>query len=88
MQYLERDLGHRTGGEVVEFTLSGSAANVRLLDSLNFYNYKHAQSYRFHGGLAKGSPVHVRIPSSDHWHAVVDMQGLIGRVQCSVRVLA
>lgn len=52
MQYLESDLGYRTTGEVVQFTLSGNAAHVRLLDSLNFNNYKNGQPYRFYGGLA------------------------------------
>jgi hypothetical protein len=28
MQFIQHDLGNRTGGEIVEITLSGLAANV------------------------------------------------------------
>jgi hypothetical protein len=33
MQFTQYDLGYLHGGETVEITLSGSAANVRLMDS-------------------------------------------------------
>ena len=32
-QFTKYDLGFRSGGETVQVTLSGSAANVRLMDS-------------------------------------------------------
>ena len=40
-----------------------------------------------YGGLAQRSPVRIPIPSSGHWHAVVDMQGLQGSTSASVRVI-
>ena len=33
MNFIHHDLGQCSSGEVVEITLSGSSANVRLLDS-------------------------------------------------------
>ncbi|GIW41971.1 MAG: hypothetical protein KatS3mg076_2548 [Candidatus Binatia bacterium] len=87
MQFIEHDLGYRQGGEIVEVTLSGNAANVRLLDSSNLSAYKSGRRHRYYGGLAKRSPVRLQIPHSGHWYVVVDMQGLRGSVRSSARIL-
>lgn len=87
MKFIHTDLGHRQTGEVVEITLSGSAANVRLLDSTNFISYRNGRRHRYYGGLANKSIVHLRVPNSGHWHVAIDMQGLRGNVRSSVRVL-
>jgi Domain of unknown function (DUF1883) len=86
MNFLNFDLGHQQGGEMVEVTLT-RGANVRLLDSSNCSNYKARRAYRCYGGLAKQSPVRIGIPSSGIWHLIVDMQGLRGSTDASVRVL-
>ena len=87
MRFIQHDLGNRRSGEIVEITLSGSAANVRLMDSSNFSSYRNGRRHRYHGGLAKGSPVRLQIPHSGHWYITVDMQGLGGTVRSSARVL-
>ncbi|MDO7836963.1 DUF1883 domain-containing protein [Sphingobium sp. HBC34] len=87
MQFIHHDLGNRQRGEIVEVTLSGSAANVRLMDSSNLSSYRNGRQHRFYGGLAKRSPVRLQIPNNGHWHVTVDMQGLRGNVRSSVRVL-
>lgn len=71
---------------MVEITLS-SGANVRLMDSSNFSNYRNGRQNRYYGGLAKQSPIRLTIPNSGYWHVVVDMQGLRGSTRASVRVL-
>lgn len=86
MKFIHHDLGHKKRGEVVEVTLS-SGANVRLLDSSNFTNYKNGRRHQFIGGLAKRSPIRLQIPNSGHWHVAVDMQGLKGSTRASVRIL-
>ena len=86
MQFIHNDLGQRQRGEIVEVTLT-SGANVRLMDSSNFSNYKNGRAHRFHGGLAKVSPLRLAIPSSGHWHVAIDMQGLRGSTRASIRVL-
>ncbi len=45
-QYRHYDLGHRKTGEVVEVTLSGNAANVRLMDSSNFHSFRSGRQHR------------------------------------------
>lgn len=87
MNFIQHDLGYRSRGEVVEVNLSGSAANVRLMDSSNFSSYRSGRAHRYHGGLAKRSPVRLQIPSSGSWVVAVDMQGLQGTVRSSARVL-
>lgn len=52
MRFIHHDLGNLRGGEIVEVTLRGSAANVRLLDASNFNNYKAGRRHRFYGGHA------------------------------------
>lgn len=87
MQFVHHDLGQRKTGDIVEITLSGNAANVRLLDSSNFGSYRNGRQHRYVGGLAKQSPVRLQVPHSGHWHVAVDMQGLRGSVRSSARVL-
>ena len=86
-RFIHYDLGHCERGEVAEVTLSGSAANVRLLDSSNFSAYRNGRRHQYRGGLAKQSPVHLPIPHASHWHVAVDMQGLKGRTKASFRML-
>ena len=87
MNYLVYDLGQLKNGQRVQVTLSGSAANVRLMDSSNYQSYKSGRSHRYAGGLITRSPVVLGVPSSGHWYVTVDMQGLRGTVKSSVRVL-
>lgn len=86
MNYLHSDLGQRSRGDVLIVKLS-RAANVRLLDSVNFSNYKRGKQHKFHGGLVTKSPAQIPIPRSGHWHAVVDMQGLKGSTRASFSVV-
>ena len=86
LQFIHNDLGHRQRGEIVEITLT-SGANVRLMDSSNFANYKNGRRHQYIGGLAKRSPLRLQIPTTGHWHVAIDMQGLQGSTRASVRVL-
>ena len=87
MQFTHYKLGHVAGGTVVEVTLQGSAANVRLMDNSNFNSYKAGRRHRYYGGLAKRSPVRLKVPHSGTWHVAVDMQGLRGTVRSGIHVI-
>jgi len=87
MNFTHYDLGNRTSGEIVEVTLSGNAANVRLMDSLNFQNYRNGKKHRYFGGHTTKSPIRLAIPSSGHWHVAVDMGGYNGSVKSAIRLL-
>lgn len=87
MNFTHYNLGRKEKGQIVEITLSGSAANVRLMDNSNFQNYRNGRQHRYFGGLAKQSPVRLSIPSTGNWHVTVDMQGLRGTVRSSIRMM-
>jgi hypothetical protein len=85
MNYLhyEFDLG---ADDVVEVTLD-KQANVRLLDATNYALYRNGGQYRYYGGLAKESPVRIRVPHAGPWHLVIDLGGYAGTVRASAHVL-
>ena len=87
MNIIHHKLGHVAGDSVVEVTLKGNAANVRLMDTSNFNNYKAGRRHRYQGGLVKKSPVRLRVPHAGTWHVAVDMQGLKGTVRSGARVI-
>jgi hypothetical protein len=86
LNFLQYDLGSLKRGQIVEITLT-SGANVRLMSSSDFSNYKNGRRHQYIGGLAKKSPIRLQVPSSGHWYVAVDMQGLQGSTNASVRVL-
>lgn len=53
MNFTHYDLGNLGKGRIVEIILQGNAANVQLMDSSNFNNYRNGRQYRYIGGLAK-----------------------------------
>lgn len=87
MEFRFYDLGHMKRGERVQVTLKGNAANIRIMDSTNFSNYKSGRRHRFIGGYVTKSPYIATIPSSGHWYVTIDFGGLAGRVQSSVQKL-
>ena len=87
MKFTHYDLGNLSRGTTIEVTLQGSAANVQLLDSSNFQNYKAGRRYKYSGGLARRSPIQLVVPRNGHWHVAVDLRGLRGQVRSSIRVL-
>ncbi len=87
VSFVHHDLGHQPSGAVVEVTLRGNAANVRLLDSTNFHAYRSGRRHRYYGGFYKRSPVCLAIPRAGRWHVAVDLMGLGGSVRSSARIL-
>lgn len=87
MNFQKYDLGNLDRGRVVEITLSGNAANVQLLDSTNYSNYKNGRKYRYVGGLFTRSPIRLQTTHSSHWYVTIDLRGLKGTVRSSARVL-
>jgi hypothetical protein len=86
MQFMHNDLGHLSGKEVIEVTLS-DAANVRLMDSNNFSSYRNGRQHRYIGGHVNRSPFRLTVSHAGHWHLAIDLGGYAGRVRAGVRVL-
>lgn len=87
MQFTHYDLGQQPRGAAFRITLSGSAANVRLMDASNFSSYRNGRRHSYHGGLMKRSPADFVIPRSGRWHITVDMAGLRGSTRSSIQQL-
>ncbi|MCK4664178.1 MAG: DUF1883 domain-containing protein [Bacteroidales bacterium] len=85
MNYLHYEF-NLTPNDCVSVTLD-KQANVRLLDSANYNNYKQGRKHRFYGGLAKQSPINLTPPHSGKWHLVIDTGGNRGTVKASVSVI-
>ena len=86
MQYQSYDLGHLKG-KIVEVTLTGNAAKVKLMTSLDFSNYKARRKHTYYGGHVTRSPYRIAVSSSGHWHVTVDLGGYSGRLGSSIKVL-
>lgn len=86
MKYLhhEFDVGP---SDVIEVALD-HPANVLLLDTTNYDNYRNGRQYRYRGGYAKASPVRISPPRAGHWHLVVDLGGGFGTVRASASLLS
>lgn len=87
MNFTHYNLGHMERGAVIEVTLQGSAANVRLMNGSDFSSYRSGRAHRYIGGLVKQSPYRLQVPTSGTWHITVDMQGLQGSTRSSIRVI-
>lgn len=88
VQFIQHDLGHQRRGSTAVVTLSGNAANVRLMDSVNFNAYKRGSRHNYRGGLVTKSPYRVVIPNDGKWYITVDLNGMRpnAKVKSSVRV--
>ncbi|HET6867784.1 MAG TPA: DUF1883 domain-containing protein [Solirubrobacteraceae bacterium] len=80
MKYLYYDLGEQQRDSCVVAHLRGSAANVILLDPLNFDRYRFHQAFEYTGGLYARTPARIQIPRDGHWYLVIDCGGHSHRV--------
>jgi hypothetical protein len=81
MRFWYRTLGEQPAGSIATVSLTGSQANVMLLDGSNFESYKRRLPFSYTGGFARHSPVRLRIPHDGRWYVVADLGGYHGRVR-------
>jgi len=87
MNFTHYDLGNLDKGRTVEVVLDGNAANVYLLDNINFKQYSRGLEFQAVGGLMRSSPARLQTVKLAHWHVVVDLPGGHGVVKSSYRLL-
>lgn len=87
MEFKKYDLGPLETGRIIEITLEGNGAYVRLLDSANFNEYQNGRKCTYIGGLITKSAVRLKTSHADHWYLAIDMGGLKGKVNTTVQVL-
>ena len=61
---------------MIEVTLSGHAANVLVMDDVNFQSYRNGRQFSL-----------VHTPHAGHWNVAIDLGGAAGRVTAAVRVV-
>lgn len=84
-EHLHTDL-HLNEGDIVHLTIDHQA-NVMLLDSNNYNNYRQGRQFKYHGGNYKVSPINIAAPSSGYWHVVIDLGGYSGTIRHSISVI-
>lgn len=87
MSFTHYDLGTIEKGNIVEILLEGNAANVQLMDNINFQHYKNGRRCQYFGGHVTTSVTQLPVPSKGRWHVAIDMGGHQGSVKSSVRVI-
>ena len=87
MNFNHYDLGNLDKGRTVEIVLEGNAANVYLLDNVNYKQYVRGVEFQAVGGLKRSSPVKLQTTKLAHWHVVIDLPSGHGIVKTSYRVL-
>lgn len=88
MKFQYYDLGHRPALSTIRVDLSGTEANVMLMDAANVSLYRAGRSFRYFGGHATRSPVMLTTPTSAHWYVVVDLGGHAGAVRTTIEVVS
>lgn len=86
MNFTHYDLKQLNAGQVVHIQLSGNAANVKLMDSINFNNYRNGRRHTYYGGYVTKTASSLSVPSHGHWHLTVDLGGHPGSVRSSINV--
>lgn len=87
MEFTHHEFRHLDAGELIQVVLSGTEANVKLLDEYNFGRYRSGQTHRYYGGHYRSSPVLLATPAAGSWHVVVDLGGYRGTVRSRAAVV-
>lgn len=82
MEHLYYDL-HLHAGTAARVKLY-KQANVMLLDSLNYQNYKSGTKFKYYGCLAKFSPTEIKPPYPGYRNLVIDLGGGSGTFNASI----
>jgi hypothetical protein len=72
--------------KIIRVSLS-EPANVRLLDTLNYYKYRVAKVYESVAESTSDTKVSFTPPHKGEWHVVVDLAGQGSEVRAFVEVL-
>ncbi|HEY1521946.1 MAG TPA: DUF1883 domain-containing protein [Solirubrobacteraceae bacterium] len=89
MRYAYKDLHTQPRGSEVIVRWSGAAADVLLLDPVNFVKYCEGRDPVMYGagGHASRSPARLTIPEDGRWYVVADLRGYSTLAQATVQVV-
>jgi hypothetical protein len=89
MRYGYNYLGTQPEGSGVVVRWRGSAANVLLLDPVNFSKYREGRMPVVYsgGGHYRRSPARLSIPQEGRWYVVADLGGYSAHPEPTVELL-
>lgn len=89
MRYAYKDLQTQPKGSTVLVRWKGAAADVLLLDPVNFVKYCEGRDPVKYGdgGRAARSPARLHVPEDGRWYVVVDLRGYSTLAGATVQVL-
>ena len=73
MSYLHYKL--RAGPDKLVHVKLSAKANVRLLDTLNYFKYRAGKPYKTSGEATQDVVVNLQPPHQAEWHLIVDLKG-------------
>ena len=85
MKYLHFELT-LAQNEIIQATIQ-QQSYLRIMDNENYANYRRGDQYRYHGGVATGSPAVIKPPMAGQWHLVIDLGGAEGEVTATVHII-
>jgi len=85
MSYLHYRM--RAGPENLIHVKLSARANVRLLDTLNYFKYRAGRPYRSAGESLEDTVVNLQPPHRAEWHLIVDLKGQGAEVRAFVKLL-
>ena len=85
MKYLAWEI-HAGPDNLVQVELN-HAANVILLDDINFSAFRRGGRHSYSGGYYKQTPVRLVPPHEGNWHVVVHLGGYAGHVNASMSLI-
>jgi hypothetical protein len=78
-----------TTGENKEIRVSLSdRANVRFMDTLNYYKYRAGRPYQSVSEYSEQTRLQIKPPHKGEWHVIVDLKGMGKEVRAYVEVVA
>ncbi len=85
MSYLHYKM--RAGPDKLIHVKLSAKANVRLLDTLNYFKYRAGRPYQSSAEAAQDSVVNLQPPHLAEWHLIVDLKGQGSEVRAFVKLL-
>jgi hypothetical protein len=85
MSYLHYRI--RAGPDKLIHVKLSATANVRLLDTLNYFKYRAGKPYKASGEALQDTVVNLQPPHKAEWHLIVDLKGQGTEVRAFVELL-